>query len=219
MIGEKEEAEMAFDFKKEYKEFYMPKDKPEIVTVPAANYIAVRGSGNPNEEGGAYKQAVGILYAVAYTIRMSYKGGRQIVGFFEYVVPPLEGFWWQEGMDGVDYSDKSSFNWISVIRLPDFVKLEDFQWAVREASAKKKMDCTAAEFLTIDEGLCVQIMHLGPYDEPETVARMDAYLLKNGYQNDFSEKRLHHEIYLSDPRKTAPARQRTVIRHPICRAR
>ena len=209
---------MAFDFKKEYKEFYMPKNKPEIVTVPAANYIAVRGTGNPNEEGGAYKQAVGILYAVAYTIRMSYKGGRRIEGFFEYVVPPLEGFWWQEGMEGVDYSDKSGFHWISVIRLPDFVKREDFQWAVREASVKKKMDCSAAEFLTVDEGLCVQIMHLGPYDaEPETVARMDAYLLENGYRNDFSEERLHHEIYLSDPRKTEPAKQRTVIRHPICR--
>ena len=194
---------MAFDFKKEYKEFYMPKNKPEIVTVPAANYIAVRGTGNPNEEGGAYKQAVGILYAVAYTIRMSYKGGRRIDGFFEYVVPPLEGFWWQEGMEGVDYSDKSGFHWISVIRLPDFVRREDFQWAVREASVKKKMDCSAAEFLTVDEGLCVQIMHLGPYDdEPETVARMDAYLLENGYRNDFSEERLHHEIYLSDPRKT-----------------
>lgn len=211
---------MAFDFKKEYKEFYMPKNKPEIVTVPAANYIAVRGTGNPNEEGGAYKQAVGILYAVAYTIRMSYKGGRRIEGFFEYVVPPLEGFWWQEGMEGVDYSDKSGFHWISVIRLPDFVRREDFEWAVREASVKKKMDCSAAEFLTVDEGLCVQIMHLGPYDdEPETVARMDAYLLENGYRNDFSEERLHHEIYLSDPRKTEPARQRTVIRHPICRVR
>lgn len=209
---------MAFDFKKEYKEFYMPKNKPEIVTVPAANYIAVRGTGNPNEEGGAYKQAVGILYAVAYTIRMSYKGGRRIEGFFEYVVPPLEGFWWQEGMEGVDYSDKSGFHWISVIRLPDFVKREDFEWAVREASVKKKMDCSAAEFLTVDEGLCVQIMHLGPYDdEPETVAHMDAYLLENGYRNDFSEERLHHEIYLSDPRKTEPAKQRTVIRHPICR--
>lgn len=211
---------MAFDFKKEYKEFYMPKNKPEIVTVPAANYIAVRGTGNPNEEGGAYKQAVGILYAVAYTIRMSYKGGRRIEGFFEYVVPPLEGFWWQEGMEGVDYSDKSGFHWISVIRLPDFVRREDFQWAVREASVKKKMDCSAAEFLTVDEGLCVQIMHLGPYDdEPETVARMDAYLLENGYRNDFSEERLHHEIYLSDPRKAEPAKQRTVIRHPICRVR
>lgn len=211
---------MAFDFKKEYKEFYMPKNKPEIVMVPAANYIAVRGTGNPNEEGGAYKQAVGILYAVAYTIRMSYKGGRRIEGFFEYVVPPLEGFWWQEGMEGVDYSDKSGFHWISVIRLPDFVRREDFQWAVREASVKKKMDCSAAEFLTVDEGLCVQIMHLGPYDdEPETVARMDAYLLENGYRNDFSEERLHHEIYLSDPRKTEPAKQRTVIRHPICRVR
>lgn len=207
---------MAFDFKKEYKEFYMPKNKPEIVTVPPANYIAVRGTGNPNEEGGAYQQAVSVLYAVAYTLKMSYKGPYQIQGFYEYVVPPLEGFWWQKDVDGVDYSDKSSFNWISVIRLPDFVKQEDFCWAVSEAERKKKLDCSSAEFLTIDEGVCVQIMHLGAYDdEPETVAAMDAYLLEHGYQNDFSERRLHHEIYLSDPRKSEPAKWKTVIRHPV----
>ena len=207
---------MAFDFKKEYKEFYMTKNKPEIVTVPPANYIAVRGQGDPNEEGGAYQQAVGILYAVAYTLKMSYKGTYKIDGFFEYVVPPLEGFWWQNGVEGADYSDKSSFHWISVIRLPDFVKKEDFDWAVSEAGRKKKLDCSLAQFLTIDEGLCVQMMHLGSYDdEPATVAVMDAYILNNGYQNDMSLSRLHHEIYLSDPRKTEPSRWRTVIRHPI----
>lgn len=207
---------MAFDFKKEYKEFYMPKNKPEIVTVPPANYIAVRGQGDPNEEGGAYRQAVGILYAVAYTLKMSYKGAYKIDGFFEYVVPPLEGFWWQDGVEGADYSDKSSFHWISVIRLPDFVRKEDFDWAVSEAGRKKKLDCSLAQFLTIDEGLCVQMMHLGSYDdEPATVAVMDAYILNNGYQNDMSLSRLHHEIYLSDPRKTEPSRWRTVIRHPI----
>ena len=207
---------MAFDFKKEYREFYMPGNQPEIVTVPRANYIAVRGSGDPNQEGGDYQRAVGVLYAVAYTIKMSYKGSRRIEGFFEYVVPPLEGFWWQEGTPGVDYSDKSRFNWISVIRLPDFVKREDFDWAVKEASRKKKLDCSTAEFLTVDEGLCVQIMHLGSYDdEPATVAALDAFLEENGYENDFSGDRLHHEIYLSDPRRSAPEKWRTVIRHPV----
>ena len=209
---------MAFDFKKEYKEFYMPKSKPEIVTVPKANYIAVRGKGDPNDEGGAYQQAAGILYAVAYNIKMSYKTDYRIEGFFEYVVPPLEGFWWQDGVDGIDYSDKSTFNWISVIRLPDFVTQKDFDWATGEAEKKKHLDCSKAEFLTIDEGLCVQIMHIGPFDdEPATVSMMNEYLLENGYENDFSDSRLHHEIYLSDARKVAPEKWKTVIRHPIKR--
>ena len=209
---------MAFDFKKEYKEFYMPKSKPEIVTVPKANYIAVRGKGNPNDEGGAYQQAVGILYAVAYTLKMSYKTDYRIEGFFDYVVPPLEGFWWQDGVGGINYSDKSTFNWISVIRLPDFVTQKDFDWATGEAEKKKHLDCSKAEFLTIDEGLCVQIMHIGPFDdEPATVSMMNAYLLENGYENDFSGSRLHHEIYLSDARKVAPEKWKTVIRHPIKR--
>ena len=209
---------MAFDFKKEYKEFYMPKSKPEIVTVPKANYIAVRGKGDPNDEGGAYQQAVGILYAVAYTLKMGYKTDYRIEGFFDYVVPPLEGFWWQDGVGGIDYSDKSTFNWISVIRLPDFVTQKDFDWATGEAEKKKHLDCSKAEFLTIDEGLCVQIMHIGPFDdEPATVSMMNAYLLENGYENDFSDSRLHHEIYLSDARKVAPEKWKTVIRHPIKR--
>lgn len=207
---------MAFDFKKEYKEFYMPKNKPQIVNVPKANYIAVRGSGDPNEEDGAYKQAIGVLYAVAYTLKMSYKTDHRIEGFFEYVVPPLEGFWWQDGVSGVDYTNKASFNWISVIRLPDFVTKSDFDWAVETAAKKKKLDCSDAEYLTIDEGLCVQIMHIGPYDdEPATVAVMDEYLAENGYENDFSSERLHHEIYLSDARKIPPEKWKTVIRHPI----
>lgn len=209
---------MAFDFKKEYKEFYMPKSKPEIVTVPKANYIAVRGKGDPNDEDGAYQQAVGMLYAVAYTLKMSYKTDYRIEGFFDYVVPPLEGFWWQEGVDGIDYSDKSTFNWISVIRLPDFITQKDFDWATGEAEKKKHLDCSKAEFLTIDEGLCVQLMHIGPFDdEPATVSTMNAYLLENGYENDFSGSRLHHEIYLSDARKVAPEKWKTVIRHPIKR--
>ena len=207
---------MAFDFKKEYKEFYLPKNVPEIVDIPCMNYVAVRGSGDPNAEGEAYQQAIGILYAISYTIKMSYKSDYRIKGFFEYVVPPLEGFWWQNGIEGVDYANKSAFNWISVIRLPDFVTKADFEWAVAEAERKKKIDCSTAEFLTVKEGLCVQIMHIGSYDsEPESVALMDNYLLKNGYQNDMSESRLHHEIYLSDPRKTIPEKWKTIIRHPI----
>ena len=207
---------MAFDFKKEYKEFYMSKSVPEIVTVPKANYIAVRGMGDPNQEGGAYQSAVSILYAVAYTLKMSYKTDYRIEGFFEYVVPPLEGFWWQEGVDGIDYGDKSTFHWISVIRLPEFVTKKDFDWAVEEAARKKKLNCSLAEFLTIEEGLCVQIMHIGPFDhEPSTVALMDQYIAENGYANDMNETRLHHEIYLSDARKVAPEKQKTVIRHPI----
>jgi len=210
---------MAFDFKKEYKEFYMPKNKPEVVTVPRANYIAVRGEGDPNEAGGAYQAAIGVLYSVAYTLKMSYKTDHRIEGFFEYVVPPLEGFWWQDGIAGVDYSKKSAFHWISVIRLPDFVTEADLAWAVDTASKKKHMDCSSAEFLTVDEGLCVQILHVGSYDdEPATVAVMDTFLAENGYVNDLSDTRLHHEIYLSDARKTAPEKLKTVIRHPIRKA-
>ena len=207
---------MAFDFKKEYKEFYMPKSRPEIVAVPKMNYIAVRGEGNPNEADGAYKKAVGVLYSVAYTIKMSYKGSHKIDGFFEYVVPPLEGFWRQGNNSDIDYSDKGKFSWISVIRLPDFVTEEDFKWAVEEASRKKKLDCSAAEFLTVEEGLCVQIMHIGAYDdEPRSVALMDNFIKENGYENDLTEARLHHEIYISDPNKTVPEKRKTVIRHPI----
>lgn len=211
---------MAFDFKTEYKEFYMPKNKPEIVTVPQANYIAVRGKGNPNEIDGAYQKAISILYAVAYTLKMSYKTEHKIEGFFEYVVPPLEGFWWQDNVDGIDYADKAAFNWISVIRLPEFITQKDFEWAVETASEKKKLDCSSAEFLTVDEGLCVQIMHIGAFDdEPQTVTLMDEYIAQNGYENDITESRLHHEIYLSDARKVAPEKWKTVIRHPIKRSR
>ena len=207
---------MAFDFKKEYKEFYMAKNKPQIVDVPRANYIAVRGKGDPNEENGEYQKAISVLYAVAYTLKMSYKTDYRIEGFFEYVVPPLEGFWWQDNTDGVNYSDKSSFNWISVIRLPDFVTEKDFKWAIETAEKKKKLDCSSAEFLTVDEGLCVQIMHIGTFDdEPKTVAVMDKFLEDNGYENDMNDKRFHHEIYMSDARKVPTQQWKTVIRHPI----
>lgn len=210
---------MAFDFKKKFKEFYMPKNKPEIVNVPKANYIAVRGKGNPNEEGGAYQQAISILYAVAYILKMSYKTDYKIKGFFEYVVPPLEGFWWQDDVVGVDYTNKSAFNWISVIRLPDFISKADFDRAIETATKKKKIDCSSAEYLTIDEGLCVQITHIGSFDnEPETVALMDTYIEQNGYVNDLNKDRLHHEIYMSDARKVALEKRKTVIRHPIKKA-
>ena len=207
---------MLFDFKKEYKEFYMPKGKPEIVTVPAMNYIAVRGRGNPNEEDGEYKKSIELLYGIAYTIKMSKKGDHKIEGYFDYVVPPLEGFWWQDDVDGIDYSHKENFQWISVIRLPDFVTKADFDWAVDEATRKKKMDFSKVEFLEIEEGLCVQCMHSGSYDdEPATIAAMDKFIADNGYENDISDTRRHHEIYLSDARKVAPEKLKTVIRHPI----
>lgn len=183
------------------------------------NYLSVEGNGNPNTEGGEYQKTLEILYPLAFTIKMSYKGDHRIDGFFEYVVPPLEGFWWQEGIDGMDYGKKELFRFLSVIRLPDFVKKEDFDWAVAEVERKKKMDCRKAQFLTISEGLCVQCMHLGPYDdEPATVALMDQFLKENGYENDMTEIRKHHEIYLSDARKSKPGNLKTVIRHPIKKA-
>lgn len=207
---------MAFDYKKEYKEFYMPKNKPEIVNVPEMKFIAVRGKGNPNEEAGEYKAAIGLLYGIAFTIKMSKKGSHKINGYFDYVVPPLEGFWWQEGTAGIDYSRKEDFCWISVIRLPDFVTEEDFRWAIEEAGRKKGQDFSKVEWMILKEGLCVQCMHIGAYDdEPATVALMDRFLQENGYMSDFSEERRHHEIYLSDARRVAPERRKTVIRHPV----
>ena len=206
----------AFDFKKEYKEFYMPKNTPGIVTVPSMNFIAVRGSGDPNQEDGEYRQSIGLLYGIAFTIKMSKKGDHQIEGYFDYVVPPLEGFWWQDGVNGIDYARKEDFQWISVIRLPDFVTEDDFRWAVDEAAKKKKQDFSKAEFLTVEEGLCVQCMHIGSYDdEPATVAIMHEFMEQQGYALDITDKRMHHEIYLSDARKVAPEKLKTMIRHPI----
>ena len=214
---------MAFDYKKEYKEFYMPKGTPSIVTVPKMNYIAVRGSGNPNDEDGEYKHTIGLLYGIAFTIKMSKKGDHQIEGYFDYVVPPLEGFWWQGAASAkpnlnaeIDYAHKEDFHWVSVIRLPDFVKEDDFRWAVEEAAKKKKQDFSKVEFLTVEEGLCVQCMHIGSYDdEPATVVMMHEFMEQKGYELDITDKRLHHEIYLSDARKIAPEKLKTVIRHPI----
>ena len=210
---------MAFDFKKEYKEFYLPKKQPSIVTVPPMNYIAVRGEGDPNAEDGAYKQAIGLLYGIAFTIKMSKMGDHRIEGYFDYVIPPLEGFWWQDGVIGIDYAHKERFQWISVIRLPDFVTKEAYDWAVKEAARKKKLDFSAAEFFRYEEGLCVQCMHLGAYDnEPPTVDRMHRFMEEQGYALDITDKRMHHEIYLSDARKVAPEKLKTVIRHPIRKA-
>ena len=203
---------MPFDFKKAYKELYLPKNGPSIVEVPAAHYLAVRGQGDPNEEGGAYQRAISVLYALAYALKMSYKGDHRIEGFYEYVVPPLEGFWENTG------GDKSAFHWTSVIRVPEFIRQEDLDWAVGEVERKKKLDCSAAELLTVEEGLCVQIMHHGPFDsEAASIGVMDAYLEEKGYENEFSAGRLHHEIYLSDARKVPAEKWKTVIRHPIRR--
>ena len=206
----------AFDYKKEYKEFYLPPRKPQIVEVPEMNFLAVRGMGDPNEEEGDYKAAIGLLYSMAYTIKMSKMGKHRIEGYFDYVVPPLEGFWWQDGVQGVDYTRKDQFQWISLIRLPEFVTREEFDWAIQEASVKKQMDFSKVEFFTYHEGLCVQCMHIGPYDnEPVTVREMERYAKEQGYELDFSDQRYHHEIYLSDVRKCKPENLKTVIRQPI----
>lgn len=217
MFNRKEDVKMAFDYKKEYKEFYMPKNKPSIVKIPKMNYIAVRGKGNPNEEQSEYKDSIGLLYGIAFTIKMSYKGNHKIEGYFDFVVPPLEGFWWQEGNNkGIDYKSKDKFNFISMIRMPDFVTKEDFDWAIQEATKKKKQDFSKVEFLSYDEGLCVQCMHIGSYDdEPATIEEMHEFAKNNGYELDITDTRYHHEIYLSDPKKCDVNKLKTVVRHPI----
>lgn len=209
----------ALDFKKAYKELYQPKATPELIEVPAASYVAVRGHGDPNEEGGAYQQAVGLLYAISYAIKMSYKGSRKIEGFYPYVVPPLEGLWWRkDGAPGVDYGNKAAFCWISMIRLPEFVNQEVLEWAKAEVAQKKGVDVEKAELLTLKEGLCCQCMHLGGFDdEPVTMARMEEFIRAGGCRTDHSEIRRHHEIYLSDPRKTPAEKCRTVLRVPVAR--
>ncbi len=207
---------MAFDYKKEYKEFYLPPRKPGIVTVPEMHFIAVNGKGDPNEPEGEYKAALGMLYAIAFTIKMSYKGSHKIEGYFPYVVPPLEGLWRQGDGGMIDYAHKENFEWTSMIRLPEFVTREEFDWAIREATEKKKQDFSKVQFFSYDEGICVQCMHIGSYDEePETIRLMQEYVKEQGYEEDFSDSRLHHEIYLSDPRRAAPEKLRTVVRHPV----
>ena len=207
---------MSFDYKKEYKEFYLPPKKPHIITIPAMNFVAVQGRGDPNDPNGEYQAAMELLYGIAFTIKMSYKGSHKMNGYFEYVVPPLEGLWHQEGVEGVDYAHKENFEWISMIHLPEFVTREEFDWAVQEATIKKKKDFSKVQFFHYGEGLCVQCMHVGSYDaEPETLAQMDTFAEVQGYALDFTETRRHHEIYLSDPRRTAPEKLKTVLRHPI----
>lgn len=209
---------MPYDFKREFKDLYQPKHSPSIVDVPAMHFVAVRGTGDPNEEGGSYQQAVGLLYGISYTIKMSYKGPREIEGYYPFVVPPLEGLWWQEGIAGVDFTRKQDFCWISMIRLPDFVSQDVFGWAVSEATRKKGADFSKSEFFEYHEGLCVQSLHVGPFDtEPATIAAMDEFAVSEGYVLDHSDTRLHHEIYLSDPRKGSPEKLRTIIRHPVRR--
>lgn len=208
------------DYKKEYKDLYAPKTAPAEILVPPIKFIAVNGAGDPNEEGGAYKNTVGLLYTLSYTIKMSRMGGNAPEGYFDYVVPPLEGLWWMaDGSHGVDYSRKSDFCWVSMIRQPDFVTPEVFQWACGEARRKKDVDPSAARLETLDEGLCVQCMHIGSYDEePATVAKIESYIRENGLVNDIGDVRRHHEIYLSDPRKADPAKLKTVLRVPVRKA-
>lgn len=204
-----------FDFKKEYKEYYQPKNKPEIINIPKMNFIAVNGKGNPNEADGEYSKSITLLYGVAYTLKMSYKTDYKIEGFFQYVVPPLEGFWWIEGLKGMDYKRKDDFSFISLIRVPDFISKEDVDWAIDQVSQKKNMDYSSVYYMTYDEGLVVQCMHIGSYDdEPQTVNEMTKFVHDNGYEHDFSS-RYHHEIYIGDPRKANPEKLKTVIRHPV----
>ena len=206
---------MAFDFKKEYREYYLPPQTPVIVDIPPMNYVAVRGKGNPNEEDSEYKASIELLYGIAFTIKRSKMGDHRIEGYFDFVVPPLEGLWWSDTGE-VDYGRKQDFHFISMLRLPDFVTREDFYWAVETATKKKKKDFSKAEFFHYEEDKCVQCMHLGSYDmEPVTIGRMKALVAQEGLSIAIDDKRMHHEIYLSDPRKTTADKLRTVIRYPV----
>lgn len=212
------------DYKKEYKDLYVPKTTPMLIQVPKMKFIMVEGSGNPNEEMGTYQQAIQILYGLSFTIKMSKMGNQKIEGYFEYVVPPLEGLWWQEGVQGIDYAHKEEFKWISMIRQPEFVTKEVFDWACKVAKEKKGLEVDKAKFVEWEEGLCVQCMHNGSYDtEPATIQSIDAYIEKNGLENAIGQveenenSRRHHEIYLSDPRKAKPENLKTVIRIPVRR--
>ena len=206
----------AFDFKKVFKELYLPGTTPSIIDVPEIPFLLVSGTGDPNTPDGSYKHAVGLLYGLAYTLKMSHLTGYAIPGYFPYTVPPLEGFWWQDGCTDLDLTRKDTMNWRSVIRLPDFVTPDIFDWAVKEATFKKKMDFSCVEYVRICEGLTVQCMHIGPFDtEQETIAKLHACASEKGYHPDFTSQRLHHEIYLSDPRRCDPSKLKTVIRLPI----
>lgn len=209
------------DYKKEYSDLYLPKTKPMQIDVPNMKFICVTGKGNPNEENGEYQEALQILYALSFTIKMSKMGNHKIDGYFEYVVPPLEGFWWNKNNSNMDYEDKENFEWISMIRQPEFVTEEVFEWACEEVRKKKNLATQKAEFREIKEGLCVQMLHIGSYDnEPETIAKIENYIEENGLKNDIGSLengfvRRHHEIYLSDPRRTKTENLKTVIRIPV----
>lgn len=207
---------MAFDFKKTYKELYLPPKTPHLIQVPAQTFLAVRGQGDPNQAGGAYQEAIGQLYAVAFTLKMSKLGPWQPAGYFDYVMPPLEGLWWMPDGAPMDFARKDAFHWISLLRLPEFATREVFQWAVQEAERNKKRDLSAVTFFPYAEGLCVQCLHQGPYDsEPETLQAMVDYADVQGYRLDQDGPRHHHEIYLSDPRRCKPENQKTVLRLPV----
>lgn len=214
--------ENKLDYKKEFKDLYMPKKKPTLIEVPAMNFIMIDGKGDPNEENGEYSKAVELLYALCYTIKMSKKGQNKIEGYFEYVVPPLEGLWWcDEGK--IEFLDKSKFHWTSMIRQPEFVTDEVFKWSCSEVLKKKpQLDISKARFRVLKEGLCVQMMHIGPFDnETETVNEIEDYIEKSNLRNAISEVnddgriRRHHEIYLSDPRKIDKQKIKTVLRIPV----
>jgi len=207
-----------FDYKKEYKDIYLPKTKPMIIDVPNMKFIKVEGKGNPNTENGEYQEALQLLYALSFTIKMSKMGEKKIEGYFEYVVPPLEGLWWNEGNTNVDYNHKEKFEWISMIRQPEFVTEEVFKWACKEVKNKKGIDTSKAKFMEFEEGLCVQMMHKGSYDEePKTINEIEDYIKNNDLKNDIGIRRKHHEIYLSDPRKAKVENLKTVIRIPVAR--
>ena len=207
---------MTFDYKKEYKEYYLPKNKPVRVSIPRMNYIAINGHGDPNDEKGEYKDALSLLYSIAFTLKMSYKTDYHIEGYFSYVVPPLEGLWWQNNSNTIDYQHKEDFNWISMIRLPDFITKKDVDWAITTANAKKQKSHSQVYFFTLEEGLCVQCMHRGSFDdEPATLELIHSYIDNNDLLTDISETRRHHEIYLSDPRKCKAENIKTVLRIPV----
>ena len=212
-------AELKFDFKKEYKSIYLQKTAPVLVDVPPMTYLCVDGKGDPNTSR-EYKDALAVLYGLSYTIKMSKMDGSQPQGYFDYVVPPLEGLWWmekREGFDGIHITDKSCFCWTSMIGLPSFVSRQVLEQAKEKLHKKNPdLDLSHARMETLTEGLCAQIMHLGPYDgEPGTIRQMQAFLEAEGYITDINEPRKHHEIYFNDPRKTAPEKLKTIIRHPV----
>lgn len=206
------------DYKKEYKDLYMPKNTPSIIDVPKMIFIMVDGKGNPNTSK-EYENAINVLYGLSYTIKMSKMDNNNIKGYFEYVVPPLEGFWDGEDgyFDGLNIVNKDKFIWTSFIRQPEFVTEEVYNWALEQLKKKKpELDYKSVRYEVLEEGKCVQIMHYGPYDtESESIIKMNEFVLKNGYENDFNNGRRHHEIYLGDPRKTKPENLKTVIRHPV----